>query len=173
MPPNGTFWQVCPVSELKVTVAGFVHPQLLPTEIKAVSLQPLFNHTIKYVPAALKLVTVVVGDVGVVIVAVPALPAPNVQVPVPVATIVAMSVVKHTTDWSVPAFGFGNNVVIVVIVLSQPPIVNRFCTTVPASAGSHVVAFTVISKLGNKVVIVVTILSHPYTVVKFCITVPA
>jgi hypothetical protein len=44
------------------------------------------------VPGAEKLVTVVVGLEGLVMVTVPALPAPRLQVPVPVADIVAVPV---------------------------------------------------------------------------------
>ena len=67
--------------------------QLLFTVMTAISVQPwLVVHTRLYVPAAEKPVTVVVGLVGAVIVAVPALPAPMVQVPVPVAAIVAVPV---------------------------------------------------------------------------------
>jgi hypothetical protein len=50
-----------------------------------------------YVPCAEKPVTVVVGLVGEVIVTVPELPAPNVQVPVPVAAIVAVPELKQAT----------------------------------------------------------------------------
>jgi hypothetical protein len=42
-----------------------------------------------YVPAELKVVIVVVGEVGVVMVAVPGLPVCAVHVPVPVAAIIA------------------------------------------------------------------------------------
>jgi hypothetical protein len=45
------------------------------------------------VPSAEKLVTVVVGLEGLEIVAVPALPAPRLQVPVPVADMVAVPVI--------------------------------------------------------------------------------
>jgi hypothetical protein len=67
---------------------------------------------------------VVVGLVGDVIVAVPALPAPIVHVPVPVAAMVAVPVLKQATAWSEPALGVvqmpGNVVPTVVVVLRHP-----------------------------------------------------
>ena len=66
----------------------------------------------------------VVGLVGEVIVAVPALPAPTVHVPVPVAAIVAVPVLKQATAWSEPALGVvqvpGTVVPTVVLPLRHP-----------------------------------------------------
>jgi len=67
--------------------------QVFEAVITAISVHPpLFVHTMLYVPWAEKLVTVVVGLVGEVIVTVPELPAPSVHVPVPVAVMVAVPV---------------------------------------------------------------------------------
>ena len=48
------------------------------------------------------------------IVAVPALPAPIVQEPMPLAAIVAVPLVKQDTVWSAPAFGFALTVTLMV-----------------------------------------------------------
>jgi hypothetical protein len=87
-----------PVLGLIVTVGGFAQPQALPTTTLAVSVHPeALVQTYLYVPTTLKLVIVVVGEVAVVIAAVPGLEANADQVPVPVAAMVATSVVKQTT----------------------------------------------------------------------------
>jgi len=64
--------------------------------------------TKEYIPAAVNPVIVVVGLLGVVMVAVPGLPAAaGVHVPVPVPAIVAVppGSTAHVTVWSGPAFG--------------------------------------------------------------------
>ena len=71
------------------------------TTICAVSVQPLaFVHMNEYVPAAVNVVIVVVGLVGVVMTAVPGLPADaGVHVPAPVAAMVAVPAgsTRHVT----------------------------------------------------------------------------
>ena len=62
---------------------------------------------------------VVVGELGVVIIAVPGLEDKADQVPAPIAAIVAASVVKQTTVWSIPALGFGLTVTVPVPVPEQ------------------------------------------------------
>ena len=93
------------------------------TVIFTVSVQLPFVHIYAYVPAALKVVIVVVGLDGVVMVEVPGLPANAVHVPVPVAAIVAEPPgrIAQFTVWSGPAFGFAVTMTLAVSV--QPPLV--------------------------------------------------
>ena len=74
-------------------------------------------------PAALKVVIVVVALAGVVIVAVPGLPAMAVHVPAPVPAIVALPPGRtaHVTVWSAPAFGLA--VTTIAAVSLHPPFV--------------------------------------------------
>jgi hypothetical protein len=86
-----------PASGLAETITAAVSVQLL-----------LFVQMKLYVPAALKVVMVVVGEVVDVIVEVPGLFDQAVQVPAPVAAIVAVpdgNVTRQLTFWSGPASG--------------------------------------------------------------------
>ena len=105
-----TFWSG-PASGLAVTVTRAVSAQLLP-----------FVQMKEYVPATLKVVMVVVGDVGVVIVAVPGLLVQAVHVPVPVPVIVAVPPgrIAQLTIWSNPASGLVVTVTVVVAVHEEP-----------------------------------------------------
>jgi hypothetical protein len=62
---------------------------------------------------------VVVGELGVVIVAVPGFEDKADHVPTPIPAIVAESVVKQTTVWSIPASGLELTVTVPVPVPEQ------------------------------------------------------
>ena len=74
------------------TVGGLVQPHVLPTTIFMVSEHVPLNQTYLYVPAAENVVTVEVAELGVVITDVPGFVLSDVQVPEPVAAMVALPV---------------------------------------------------------------------------------
>jgi hypothetical protein len=86
----------------------------------AVSVHPPLVHMKLYVPAALKVVIVLVALPSVVMVAVPGFPACAVHVPIPVAAMVAdpPGSIAQLTVWSGPAFAF--EVTITAAVSVQP-----------------------------------------------------
>jgi hypothetical protein len=93
------------------------------TTTLAVSEHPPFDHINLYVPIALKAVIVVVGEVVVVMVAVPGFPVCAVHVPVPVpAIVVELLRGKHVMVSSGPAFGLA--VTITAAVSVHPPLVH-------------------------------------------------
>ena len=112
-----------PGSKAHVTVRSGPALGLAVTTTEAVSLQPPLVQMKLYVPAALKVVMLVVGLAAVVITAVPGLPACAVHVPAPTAAIVTdpPGRILQVVVWSGPALGLAVTTTAAVSV--HPPLV--------------------------------------------------
>jgi hypothetical protein len=122
--PVAAIVAVPPGSTVQATIwSGPASAPLLTVTI-AVSLQAPLEYINKYVPVTLNVVMVVVGEAGLVIIAVPGLPGDADHVPAPVAAIVTEPPGSATqlTDWSGPALG--PLVIVTVAVSVQLPLVH-------------------------------------------------